>query len=63
MVPPPSEARLKWLEAHADRPEVQERIRREIARGTIRVIPVASGGIRVIPVRDAGGLTGNDTRN
>jgi len=62
MVPPPTEARLKWLEANADRPEVQERIRREIARGTIRVIAVASGGIRVIPVQRAEGSTGEDSR-
>ena len=58
MVPPPDEARRKWLEAHADRPEVQDLIRHEIARGTIRVIPIASGGIRIIPVRDAEGSQG-----
>jgi hypothetical protein len=57
MVPPPVEARLKWLESNADRPEVQERIRREIARGTIRVIPVAGGGIRIIPVQRPEGAT------
>jgi hypothetical protein len=53
---------MKWLEANADRPEVQERIRREIAKGTIRVIPVTSGGIRVVPVRGAEGSTGEDSQ-
>lgn len=32
------------LEAQADRPEVQELIRREIRRGTIRVAPKPGGG-------------------
>jgi hypothetical protein len=50
MVAPPGEARLRWLEANAHRPEVQETIRREIARGRIRVIPTASGRIRIVPV-------------
>ena len=62
MVPPPSEARLKWLEANADRPEVQELIRHEIARGTIQVIPVGGGGIRVISVRGAERSTREDSR-
>jgi hypothetical protein len=50
MVPPSGEARLRWLETNAHRPEVQETIRREIARGRIRVIPTASGRIRIVPV-------------
>jgi hypothetical protein len=51
MVPPPGETRLRWLEANAHRPEVQETIRREISRGSIRVIPTDRGGIRIVPVR------------
>jgi hypothetical protein len=52
MVLPPSGAeRLRWLEANADRPEVQEFIRREIARGTLRVIPGPGDTIRIIPLR------------
>jgi hypothetical protein len=39
------------LEADADRPEVQELIRREILRGTIRVRPRSGGGILIMPVR------------
>lgn len=37
------------LQAKAHLPEVQAIIRREIARGTIRVVPAAGGGIRIIP--------------
>ena len=46
----PSDARLRWLEANAHLPEVQEQIRREVVKGTMRVIPTRSGGIRLIPV-------------
>jgi hypothetical protein len=55
MLPPPDEARRKWLEANADRPEVQELIRQEIARGTVRVAPApgAGDGIRILPVHAA----------
>ena len=37
------------LESVADRPEVQEQIRHEIRKGTIRVVPGPHGGIRIIP--------------
>jgi hypothetical protein len=47
------------LEADAERPEVQELIRREICRGTIRVRPKPGGGIRILPVGmpEGGGLS------
>jgi hypothetical protein len=51
MVPLSGDERLRWLEANADRPEVQELIREEIARRTVRVIPGPDGKIRIIPVR------------
>jgi hypothetical protein len=51
MVPLSGDERLKWLEANADQPEVQELIRQEIARRIVRVIPGPSGTIRVIPLR------------
>ena len=41
------------LEAHAHLPEVQELIRREIQKGTIRVRPNPDGSIRIVPVRQA----------
>jgi hypothetical protein len=46
------------LETEADRPEVQELIRRQILRGTIRVRPRPGGGIRIVPVGmpERGGL-------
>jgi hypothetical protein len=53
MMPPPGEARLKWLEANADRPEVQEWIREQIARGKLRVTPRVGGGIHIVPVSDS----------
>jgi hypothetical protein len=53
MLPPPDEARLRWLEANADRPDVQELIRQEIVRGNVRVVPGPGDGIRIIPVRAA----------
>jgi hypothetical protein len=39
------------LESHAHLPDVQELIREEIQRGTIRVRPTPDGGIRIMPVR------------
>jgi hypothetical protein len=51
MVPLSGDERLRWLEANADRPDVQELIRQEIARQTVRVIPGPGDTIRVIPVR------------
>ena len=38
------------LEASAHLPDVQELIRQEIQRGTIRVRPKPGGGIRILPV-------------
>jgi hypothetical protein len=55
MVPPPCDQRLKWLEANADKPEVQELIRQEIVRGTVRVIPGPGETIRIIPLRPGAG--------
>jgi hypothetical protein len=40
------------LQAKAHLPEVQAIIRREIARGEIRVVPAPGGGIRIIPIYD-----------
>jgi hypothetical protein len=51
MIHPTDEARWRELEANADLPDVQERIRQEILRGTIRVRPKPGGGIRIMPVR------------
>jgi hypothetical protein len=39
------------LESHADLREVQELIREEIQKGTIRVRPNPDGSIRIVPVR------------
>jgi len=44
------EARWRELESNAHLPEVQELIRQEIQRGTIRVRPKPRGGIRIVPV-------------
>ncbi len=44
---------LRDLESHAHLPEVQEVIREEIRKGTIRVRPKPGGGIRIVPVRPA----------
>ena len=44
------EQRFRDLESHADLPEVQELIQREIRMGKIRVLPNRKGGIRIIPV-------------
>jgi hypothetical protein len=42
-------ARLAHLQANAHQLDVQEEIRREISKGTIRVAPTSDGGIRIIP--------------
>jgi hypothetical protein len=42
------DARWRFLETHAHRENIQEVIREEIQKGTIRVIP-SPGGIRIIP--------------
>ena len=42
------DARWIFLETHADREEIQAEIRREIRKGTIRVVP-GPGGIRIVP--------------
>jgi hypothetical protein len=44
------DARWRKLEANADLPDVQEIIRQEIRRGTIRVRPRREGGIQIMPV-------------
>ncbi len=50
MIHPTDEARWRELESKAHLPEVQELIRQEIQRGTIRVRPKRGGGIRILPV-------------
>jgi hypothetical protein len=45
---------LEFLQANAHRPEVQERIRREIIEGKIRVRPAPDGGIEIVPVESDG---------
>jgi hypothetical protein len=42
------------LESHAHLSEVQEIIRQEVQKGTIRVRPNPDGTIRIVPVRPAG---------
>lgn len=37
----------QWLQENAHRPEIQERIRRAIRQGTIRVRPSPAGGITI----------------
>jgi len=49
MTPYVRDSRWQALQAQADRPEVQEQIRHEIRRGTIRVRPAVGGGIRILP--------------
>jgi predicted metal-dependent hydrolase len=43
------DAHWKFLETHADREEIQAEIRREIRKGTIRVVP-GPRGISIIPL-------------
>jgi len=50
MIHPTDEAHWRELESNAHLPEVQELIRQEIQRGTIRVRPKRGGGIRIVPV-------------
>ena len=50
MIDQRDEARWRELELNADLPDVQEVIRQEIRRGTIRVRPTRVGGILIVPV-------------
>ena len=45
------EADWRDLESQTHVPEVQELIRQEMRKGTIRVRPNVDGGIRIVPVR------------
>jgi len=47
------EARWRYLESNAHRPEVQEYIRQAIKSGTIQVHPNSGGRIRIVPVRQS----------
>ena len=51
--PPPAPSRVPWeaLQAEAHRPEIQQRIRRAIAAGVIRVLPDSDGGLRIVPIQ------------
>jgi hypothetical protein len=51
MIHPTDEARWRELESNAHLPEVQELIRQEIQKGTIRVRPNPDGSIRIVPVQ------------
>jgi hypothetical protein len=64
MPTPPNESHRDYLEANADKPEVQEEIRLEIRAGTIRVIPWPGrpDWIRIVPVR-SGGSESTETPN
>jgi hypothetical protein len=53
MKPECAAERWEMLQARAHLPKVQDIIRGEIGRGTIRVVPAPSGGIRIIPARGA----------
>jgi hypothetical protein len=50
MIHPTNEAYWRELESNADLPDVQELIRQEIQRGTIRVRPKPGGGIRILTI-------------
>ena len=49
----PSYNDMPWerLQANVHTPEGQEAIRREIRKGSIRVVPAGDGGIRIIPLQ------------
>lgn len=48
MLPTTNEDRSwHWLQNNAHRPEIQERIRRAIRQGSIRVRPTPAGGITI----------------
>ena len=49
MKPESAGSRWETLQAKAHLPEVRAILRREIAGGTIRIVPAAGGGIRIIP--------------
>lgn len=51
------DARWRFLETHAHRENIQDVIRQEIQKGTIRVIP-SPGGIRIIPCENNSPLAG-----
>ena len=56
-------SRWATLQAKAHLPEAQAIIRREIARGAIRVVPASGGGIRIIPMdRDSPSEDGHEGR-
>lgn len=54
MQPKSSGSRWESLQARSHLPEVQAILRREISRGTIRVVPATGGGIRIVPVEHGG---------
>ena len=50
MMPQSAGPRWAMLQSNSHLPDVQATIRREITRGTIRVIPASGGCIRIIPM-------------
>ena len=42
---------VEELQAGANQPDGQERIRQEIAKGTIRILPDRGVGIRIVPMQ------------
>jgi hypothetical protein len=59
----PDSAANRWemLQARAHLPKVQEIIRGEIYRGTIRVVPAPGGGIQIMPTNEVSPLEDNET--
>jgi hypothetical protein len=53
--------RWEMLQARAHLPQVQDIIRGEISRGTIRVVPAPGGGIHIIPASGASPLEDPDS--